>query len=165
MVLSVLPPASRPDPPVGPTGLVFVGTAGGPNPDAQTVTVSNLTSAPVSFTFTSISHGANWFTASPAGGTVSPNQPLQISIRPNITGLAAGVRTGRLTLQFPDAVTRTVDLLLVLAPAPRPSQAVLQSACAPTKLLPLFTQLGSIQQLGVQRLGHIVRSTSPHEDT
>jgi uncharacterized protein (TIGR03437 family) len=57
------------------------------------------------------------------------------------------VYRGALTLLFRDSSTRTVSLLLVVKPGPRTTDSlppyVAQAACTPTRLLPVFTSLGS----------------------
>ena len=152
VVLNVAPPGTNPGPVVEPTGLVFVGLVGATTPAAQSARITNLTNRASSFTATGSSiSGPIWFTISPAGGTVAPNQPVDIKVQPN-SGLPAGIYRGSLVLQFPqDNTSRTVDLLLVVTTVLNPS-AVLEAGlstpaatatCTATKLLPVFTTLGS----------------------
>ncbi len=150
VVLTVLAATANPAPLVSPSGLIFVGAAGGANPAAQTVQVSNLSSKALPYTsFISYTQGTNWLT-SPATGTVPAAQPLNISVQPKMTGLAAGAYSADLALYFTEPDTTTtishVAILLVVKAGAgvspkldRPRQA---SACAPTKLFPVFTQLG-----------------------
>jgi uncharacterized protein (TIGR03437 family) len=150
VVLTVLASTANPAPLVAPTGLIFVGAAGGANPAAQTVQIANLSSTALPYTsLTSYSQGTNWLTA-PASGTVTAAQPLNISVQPKIAGLAAGVYSADLALYFAETATTTtishVAIVLVVTPGAgvspkvdRPRQA---SACTATKLLPVFTQLG-----------------------
>jgi uncharacterized protein (TIGR03437 family) len=152
IVLNVSASGTNPGPVVEPTGLLFVGLIGTSAPTAQSVRISNLTSRSSSFTaIGSSTSGTNWFTISPATGTVAPNQPVDVKVQPN-AGLPAGVYRGTLVLQFPqDAATRAVDLLLVVTTALSPSAALdsilaspaAAAACTPTKLLPVFTLLGT----------------------
>jgi uncharacterized protein (TIGR03437 family) len=127
---------------------------GGSNPAAQSVRITNLTSKPSPFTATGTVVGAlgspNWFTVTPAAGTVNPNQPAAVAVQPSLTGLAAGVYRGNLALQFPqDSTARSVDLVLIVTTALTPSAEprFLRSApaaiCTPTKLVPVFTSLGA----------------------
>ncbi len=142
VVLTVLASGSQPPPPLSPTGLIFVGSAATTSPGAQTVVVSNLTPSPLTFT-TAVSSN---FAVTPASGTVGPNVPLTLSVQPNVAGLAAGVRQGLVTLSFSDGSKRTVDLLLVLKALGTnafPSDSRAAMVCKATKLLPLFTGLGS----------------------
>jgi len=151
VVLNVSAPTTNPGPVVEPTGLAFVGLIGATTPAAQSVRITNLTNRGSSFMATGMAIGSpNWFTISPVNGIVLPNQPVDIKIQPN-AGLPAGVYRGSLVLQFPqDATTRTVDLLLVVTTVLKPSAALEASAtpaatptCTATKLLPVFTLLGS----------------------
>ncbi len=152
VVLNVSAPTINPGPVVEPTGLAFVGLIGATTPAAQSVRITNLTNRSSSFTATGTStSGPNWFTISPASGIVAPNQPVDIKVQPN-AGLPAGIYRGTLTLQFPqDGATRTVDLLLVVTTVLNPSAALegamstpaATATCTPSKLLPVFTLLGS----------------------
>src|SRR5262249_56206562 len=89
------------------------------------------------------SDGQTWFGHAPTRGTVTPDTPTRIVVQPDLTGLTPGIRRGVLTLLFlEDASTRTVNLLLVTLPpsaARRSEPTVFQTACAPTRLLPVFT--------------------------
>lgn len=153
VVLNVSGPTVNPGPVVDPTGLVFVSVLGGTAPSAQSVRITDLTNRPSPFTVTGTVLGnQNWFTFSPANGTVAPNQPATVSVTPNITGLAAGVYRGALVMQFPqDNTARSIDLLLVVTPVVNPSAAAplevsgspAGPACKPTALLPVFRSLGS----------------------
>src|SRR5260370_1041570 len=149
VVLNISPPGTNPGPVVEPSGLVFVGVFGTATPGAQSSRITNRTSS-----FTAIgssASGPNWFTFSPASGNVSPNQPVDVRVQPN-SGLAAGIYRGSLVLQFPqDNTSRTVDLLLVVTTVLNPSAGLepglstpaATATCTPTKLLPVFTTLGS----------------------
>jgi uncharacterized protein (TIGR03437 family) len=152
IVLNVLASGTNPGPIVEPTGLIFVGLIGASAPTSQSVHITNLTSSTSSFTASgSSTSGTNWFTISPASGSVAPNQPVDVKVQPN-AGVPAGVYRGTLMLQFPqDATTRAVDLLLVVTTALNASAAldsILPSpaavaVCTPTKLLPVFALLGA----------------------
>jgi large repetitive protein len=149
VVLTVLGPAVNPPPVVLPTGLIFVGQAGGANPASQTVEITNLGSKPLSFS-SSFDQGTNWVTANPKSGSVVTATPTRIAIQPALTGLAAGVYRGEFDLLFTEtATTRRIDVLLIVIPAvsaaAKPESLVSHSAggCAPTKLIPVFTQLGA----------------------
>ncbi len=147
VVLNVLPPGSNPGAVVRPTGLIFTGVTGGINPGSQNVAVSNVTATPISFASNRLTYdGVNWFTHIPTNATVDPVGPARLVVQPDIGNLTPGVRRGVLTLLFQDGAVRTVNTLLVLIAGPpgNPrSLRVEQAACAPTKLLPVFTSLGS----------------------
>jgi uncharacterized protein (TIGR03437 family) len=150
IVLNVAPPTANPGPLVEPVGLVFVGPVNGTNPPAQSVRIANLISRPSSFTATGAPDPGNpeWFSVSPVAGSVSPNQPVSVSVLPNLSGLAPNIYTGTLTLQFPqDNTTAVVNLLLVVTPTtvkssmlPRAPAAV--AGCTPARLQPVLTALG-----------------------
>jgi uncharacterized protein (TIGR03437 family) len=133
------------------TGLIFVGRAGDANPAAKTVQVTNPSNKPLIFnSITSSENGKSFFTVQPTSGSVSAATPVQLSVQANITGLAVGAYRGELTLLFDDRSIRKIAVLLVVIPAG--SSAGLESGtaatpqaagCTPTKLLPVFTQLGS----------------------
>jgi len=152
IVLNISASTANPGPVVAPTGLVFVAPAGAPNPDAQSVQITNLASTTHSFTAAgSVTGTQNWFTFTPSSGSVAPNAPATVTVQPNISSLAAGVYQGALTLTFPqdNNTSRVVDLLLVVTPAsatPAVSSSHRRrdtSACQPMRLLPVFTQLGN----------------------
>jgi uncharacterized protein (TIGR03437 family) len=152
VVLNVSAPGTNPGPVVEPTGLVFVGLIGATTPAAQSIRITNLTNRTSSFTaIGSSTSGPNWFTISPANGSVAPNQPVDIKVQPN-SGLPAGVYRGSLLLQFPqDNTSRMVDLLLVVttvlnqssAAGERLSVPAAAATCTATKLLPVLTTLGT----------------------
>src|SRR5207245_2265664 len=151
VILTVLPPTVNPAPVVQPTGLIFVGQAGGVNPAAQNIDITNLTIRPATYT-TSVffDQGKDWFSTPQKAGTLTPGQPGRIVVQPALAGLTAGVYHGTLTIHFlEDNSTRRIDILLVVTP--RPTSAIKQDqveprfadGCTPAKLYPLFTQLGS----------------------
>jgi len=76
---------------VSPTTLPFSATVGGSNPAPATVNVSNTGGGTLTFTASSDS---NWLTVSPLSGTAP--QTLQLST--SVTGLAAGIYTGHVTI-------------------------------------------------------------------
>ncbi len=101
------------------TGLIFVGRVGGANPAAKTVQVTNPSSKPLTLTATTFSNnGKSFFTVQPASGSVSAATPVQLSVQPNITGLALGVYFGEINLFFAeDKTARKIAVLLVMIPA------------------------------------------------
>ena len=87
--------------------------------------------------------GSNWFTA-PKSGTATAAAPGHIAVQAATTGLAAGAYLGELDIRIAeDNSTRRIAILLVVTP--RAGSAAFRQAdgCTPTKLLPIFTQLGS----------------------
>jgi len=136
---------------VNPTGLVFIGQAASATPPAsQTISVTNPSSSALTFAAaTFFDQGNAWFTVQPGGGMVSATNPAQLTVQPVLTGLAPGVYAGEIVLQFiEDQTSRHIAVLLVVTPASpagKTAHAVSQtsSACTPTKLYPVFTQLGA----------------------
>src|SRR5580693_3478849 len=134
---------------VAPSGLIFVGDAGAATIPSQTLSVTNPTTATLTYIATPFfTQGNNWFTVSPASGTVSAGTPIQITVQPVLTGLASGVYSGEVVVQFvEDSSTRHIAVLLVVVPGgavSKTSEHVAHAAgCTPTKLFPVFTQLGA----------------------
>jgi uncharacterized protein (TIGR03437 family) len=134
---------------VSKTGLIFVGRAGNTNPAAQTITITNPSTLSLKFsTSSSFEQGSNWFTVQPANGSVNSASPAQLSVQPAISGLAAGVYFGQITLVFSDNSTNQIAVVLVVVPAGSTAgiearnAPMVTSGCTPTKLVPVFTQLG-----------------------
>ncbi len=132
---------------VYPTGLIFVGHAGGADPTAKTIAVTHSSTA--TFTFSAASffnQGTNWFTVQPTMGTVDSAHPATITVQPALSGLGTGVYSGEIVLQFAeDHSSRRIAVLLVVTPAGAAagSAHAVSAACTPTKLLPVFTQLSA----------------------
>lgn len=130
-----------------PYGLVFVGQAGGMNPAAKTISVTNPSPSNLTFEATSFfTQASNWFTVQPSSGTVNATAPATVSVQADLSGLAAGVYSGELVLHFmEDNSTRHIVVLLVVTPgaSARTGQAAANSACTPSKLYPVFLQLGA----------------------
>jgi uncharacterized protein (TIGR03437 family) len=158
VVLNVVSPDNSPGAFVQPSGLIFVGTAGGANPAAKAMSITNPSPTPLSFLGTAFatSGSTSWITSSPPSGSVSATQPATVSVQPNLQGLPPGIYIGELALNFipsnPVAVQGTqilhIEILLIVLPAGSSSPgesaaAPLASGCSPTKLLPVFTVLAS----------------------
>jgi uncharacterized protein (TIGR03437 family) len=158
VVLLVASPAQSPGPSLSSTGLIFVARAGGAAASARSITVTNPSPNPLNFSSTAFSDtSTNFYTVSPANGTLTSGQPVNISVQP-AAGLAAGVYTGSVTLLFADATTQTtyqhrLAVVLIVVPglgggaqttgsgieALRPQTT---AGCTPAKLILVFTQLG-----------------------
>jgi uncharacterized protein (TIGR03437 family) len=152
VVLTVTSPAQSPGPSLSTTGVIFVALAGG-TVNAQTITVTNPSPNPLSYSSAAFSdNNAGFYAMSPSNGTVTSGQPLPISVQPN-AGLATGVYTGNVTLVFADATTQTIYqrrvAIVLIAVSSLPSvnaggsgNLAPRAVCAPTKLFPVATQLG-----------------------
>jgi uncharacterized protein (TIGR03437 family) len=159
VVLNVLSQADSPGAFVAPTGLIFVARAGGAGPAAKTVSITNPSPVALTYLVTPFANnGSNsWLTATPASGSVSATQPATVSVQPDLTGLTAGIYVGDLTVNIVPAAPAPaqafhIEILLVVLPAGS-SPAVRSGTqtglrpqaigCTPSKLLPVFTQLGT----------------------
>jgi uncharacterized protein (TIGR03437 family) len=131
---------------VSPTGLIFVGQAGGATPAAQTISVTNPSTSSLTFSAgTYFAQTTPWFTVQPATASVNAANPANISVQP-VAGLAAGIYAGDIQLNFTDDSTRTIAVLAIVTPGNAVSDAhavQATSSCTPTKLLPVFTELGA----------------------
>ena len=150
VVLNVAASTTNPGPVVEPTGLVFVAPPGSVDPSAQSITITDITNRPEPFSADiSFSGTKNPFVVSPTSGTAAPNKPATVSVQPHIAGLSPGTYRANLLLAFPqDMLTKTIDLLLVISPSAISTTSKEQiraasSMCTPTRLLPVFTLLGT----------------------
>ncbi|HME09217.1 MAG TPA: hypothetical protein VKG25_19315 [Bryobacteraceae bacterium] len=158
VVLNVVTQANSPGAQVQPSGLIFVGAAGAANPAAKTLSLTNPSPTGLNFVGSSFTNsGGNWLNFTPSSGAVSSTQPTTVSVQPNVQGLAFGVYTGEVVFNFVATGSTTpqtlhIEVLLIVLPAGSvpPSAAAgvpvitpLTSACTPTKLLPVFTQLAT----------------------
>ncbi len=152
VVLAVTSPAQSPGPSLSATGVVFVAQAGSAA-NSQTITVTNPSPNPLSYSGAVFSdNNTGFYTISPASGAVTSGQPVTISVQPK-AGLASGVYTGNITLLFADATTQTIYqrrvavVLIAVSSLPNvvageKGNLTPRAACAPTKLIPVATQLG-----------------------
>jgi hypothetical protein len=115
VVLGVLSAAQTSGPSVSPAGFLFTAVAGGANPAAQTLTISEVHGATVSYTSTITFGGANqWLTATPGAGSLTQAKPASLILQPNIAGLAPRVYTATLNLTFAGGGTRSVPATLIV---------------------------------------------------
>ena len=156
VVFNVFAPQNNPGPSLSSTGLIFVAQAGGQNPASQNVLAANPSPNPLAFATTPFSDsGTSFFTVQPSSGTITAGQPQPIAVQPALTGLSSGVFSGEIVVTFSDESTqpplvflRHIRVLLIVIPAggsvpARADDAAAASACKPTKLSPVFTQLGA----------------------
>jgi trimeric autotransporter adhesin len=149
VVLSVLNAAKTSGPSVNPAGFLFTAAAGSANPAGQTLTVSDVHAAAITFTESVAFGGANqWLTVTPATGSLTSAKPASITLQPSIAGLAPGVYTATVNLSFSGGAARSVPVTLNVyagsSSSRAGSRAVLSAAaiCTPTELLPALTALG-----------------------
>ncbi len=104
-----------PDPRLGATSLSFT-YASGSEARSEPVLLSNRGGGSVGFNVSTLTDdGANWLSASPSAGTLTPADPITLAIAANPSGLPPGAYTGRVrveagqTLELP--VTMTVSAI------------------------------------------------------
>ncbi len=147
VVLNVAPSGTDLGAFITPTGLIFVGQAGGSEPATQTIAVTTPT--PTNLTFTAntfFTQGNNWVTVQPASGNLNAANPLQLSVQPAISKLDVGVYFADIVLHFnEDNTTRHIAVVAIVIPGvpARNTEAAAASTCVATRLIPVFTQLGS----------------------
>ena len=157
-VLNVLPAGSTAPLQLSPSGLLFLANAGGAPPAAQQVRVFAGGDAAVNFSAsTTAIDDEGWLRVSPSNGTASATTPGQLSVRVDPSALATGAYRGLVNVALSDGSTRSVNVLLVVAPPgtfgtsgtppsgaltaklepPRPTQ----ESCTPSKLAMVHTGL------------------------
>ncbi len=144
IVLNIVPAGTAVAPAVTPNGLLFLGTPGA-SLSTQSFTISNLTSTPITFSGAG-STTPKWFSFAPATSTINGAQAVSIMVTPTTTGLTAGVYPGTIKVAFGDGSTQTIQLLLVISATAgtahaRPAAA--PATCTASKLLPVFTTIGT----------------------
>jgi uncharacterized protein (TIGR03437 family) len=145
VVLSVPAPGTSSGSSVQPSGLLFTGVTGSTDPAPQSLTLSTTTTGGSKFGSSVVfGDGRAWFTYSPSSGSVQPNAPLTVQVKPALSGFTAGVYNAVLTFAFDDSTTQQINLLLVVSAGTGTAKpgSISAAGCAPGKLLPLFTSLG-----------------------
>lgn len=98
---------------VNPTSLSFTATAGGANPSAQTLSLTNGTSSPMTFSTTTGSN-AGWLSVNPTSGGV----PGTVSVQADVSGLPPGTYSATLTVTPSQGQAQSVPVTLTVNPAP-----------------------------------------------
>ena len=111
---TTLPPAIG----LSPTSLSFSGTAGGTNPAAKSVSISNTGGGTLTWT---ASDNATWLTPSPMSGTNAGTVTASVSL----TALAAGTYNATITVAATGATTKTLPVSLTVNPVSTSSSATL----------------------------------------
>ncbi|WP_447979345.1 BACON domain-containing protein [Candidatus Nitrospira bockiana] len=107
--LEVLPAA--PTVSQSPASLTFVGVAGGANPTAQQITLTNKGHGTLNW---SVSKNASWLSVTPTAGTTTTETDT-ITVSVNATGLAANTYTALLTVTDPSASNSPQEIPVTLA--------------------------------------------------
>ncbi len=146
-VLNVLQAGTDVAPIVQPTSLIFTAPAGVSSPSSQNVLVYDPTGT--SKSFSSTASGAGSLVTLPTNATIPPTEPTPVVVQPIVNGLNPGTYPGTLTLQFSDGRVSAVGITFVVTGSPGSSSADSRAiahdsgSCAPTKLIPVLTTLGS----------------------
>ena len=95
-----------------PTSLSFSGVAGGTNPAAASLSITNTGGGTLSFTSVS---NQTWLTAAPASGTAPATETIGVTI----SGLTAGTYTGQVTISAAGATgsPAAIPVTLTVTPA------------------------------------------------
>ncbi len=156
IVLHIVPAGTAAPPVVTPSGLLFLGTPGA-TLKPQAFTISNLTSTPLTVNAVA-SASPSWFTFAPASATIAAAQTTSITVTATLGSMTAGVYPASIKLLFGDGSSQTVALLLVISATagsarpdlPDPSSVTpfamttkATAACTASKLLPVFTTIGT----------------------
>ncbi|HXB73211.1 MAG TPA: hypothetical protein VNY05_33550 [Candidatus Acidoferrales bacterium] len=158
--LQVLPSGTDVGAVVQPGTLLFTAQAGRESPGSQTVQVYNIAAKAKSFHAAVTADQGLSFVVLPTDALLDPQQPTQIVVQPFTNGLASGVYSSVLTLQFSDGrVSRVNVKVIVLSGGSGVSGSVAHStrtksagpfdssSCTPTKLLPALTTLADSFQV------------------
>jgi uncharacterized protein (TIGR03437 family) len=145
VVLRILTASQSTGAQVSPASFLFSAAAGSANPAAQTLTLSQVHAAMVSYTSTITYGGAYQFlTATPAAGSLTATNPASVSLQANVAGLAAGVYTATVNLTFSGGALRSVPVTLTVYEGTSVTGSARLSpkaVCAATKLLPALTAI------------------------
>ena len=109
VTFTVTAPPAQPTISITPTSLGFSGTAGGSNPAAKTVTVTNSGTGTLAWT---VADNANWLTATQSGNSIVASV--------NLAGLNAGTYDGAITVSASGATNtpRMIPVTLTLTAPP-----------------------------------------------
>jgi glucose/arabinose dehydrogenase len=122
-----VPPGPPPPPAlaVSPASLSFGGSAGGANPAAKTLTVSNTGGGTLSFSATD---DAPWLTVTPGTGTA----PRDLSVTVDTAGLAAGTHTATVRVESAGVAgsPKLIPVTLTLDPPQPPALSVTPASLA-----------------------------------
>ena len=140
VTFNILPGASRPPLRVEPSG-ILIRTVEGGTPAPRMLTIANLRrlgSEPNTFQSVRLSEGPDPFVNSPSSSPIPPDDPIEMAITTDISGLSAGVTQTLLVLKFDDGSQVTVPLTVIIAPADTANlKGQKEQADCATRLIPL----------------------------
>ena len=151
VALTILPSAPTNGPLISPAAVMFVGSASA-TPASQSVQFINLSSQTLTVSATpTFVEGNGWYGVTSSASTAAPGQALTWSVTANTTGLAAGQYFGTLELHAVEIDANYAVAVVLVVPqtavsTARAARAAIPAAtpgCAPTQLLPVFTNLES----------------------
>jgi uncharacterized protein (TIGR03437 family) len=123
--LNVLDPSANEPPMVSANGVMITSAA------PAAITLKNLQSAPANFTVQAITDdGPAWMVVTPATATVPGLSTTNLNIASKFSGLAPGVRTGKVVITFANG-TREIEVTAINA----------AQNCQPSILVPVLTSL------------------------
>ncbi len=130
-VLEIQEASTPPVPNPSPAGAVFVSLLDGAQALPQTAQVFTSSATPIPFQASATtSDGRNWLAVSPAGGTTSSANTAAITLSVNAAGLTQGVYTGGVNLSLNTTEVRTINVSLIVAPAPAAAGSAAASTAA-----------------------------------
>ena len=150
-VLNVIAANALVAPVISPTAVVLVQRPGAAiAPQIITVTNVSNTTIPAGFAAAFDGSATGWFATKVSAATIAPGQTVNFEVtRQTSVRLSPGVYTGELSLRL-GGNQRRVAVVLVIPPVPGNTASAFSTAigrqldgCTPTKLVPVFTTLGS----------------------
>jgi uncharacterized protein (TIGR03437 family) len=147
VVLNIGPANGNQRPNPSPAGLLFI-TSANSIPAPQSVSITTNSVFPVDTQVSvSTSSGGNWLSVTPVTGQAQPNRPLDTQVSVNPSKLAPGVYTGGVSYAYSSLAVRTVNVTLIVSPAPKSSSKpgfgveAEGPACSPTQMAAAQTGL------------------------
>ena len=131
-------------------GVLLLGAAGSAVPARQSIGLYNAGSSAITYSASAFAANGTWLSASPSSGVINQGSGT-IQISADLSGLAAGVQSGTVTLAFGDGSTASIGVItLVLGKSANSSgdfrPLASAGACHAGKagyLIPIFRQPSS----------------------
>ncbi|MBM3737156.1 MAG: hypothetical protein FJW39_15355 [Acidobacteria bacterium] len=145
VLLNVAAAAGTLAPQVSPAGLILVQRPGAATPPAV-ITVTNASAREAAISMSTAFEGSvEWFTPRVQAPAVAPGAAVSVQVvRDPAAAVPPGVHQAELILRFAGSVRRVAVVLVALPPgSTAPRGARLAEGCTPTRLVPVFTTLGS----------------------
>jgi len=121
LVLNIAPAGTPQRPNPSPSGLLFI-TQANAVPPPQTVTIATNSTQAVSVqASTTTLDGGKWLSVTPTVSSARPGNPLPTQVSVNPANLPPGVYTGGVNYAYVGLGVRTVNVTLIVSPAPKPA--------------------------------------------